>query len=90
MIEYLGKEITVKIDRPLGSKYPEYNFIYPINYGYVECTKAGDNEEIDAYILGIFEHISSFNGKVIGIIKRNDDIGVILCGSYLVENQIVI
>ena len=72
-IEYLGKVITVKIDRPMGSKHPKHNFIYPINYGYIEGTKAGDGGEIYAYILGIFEPISSFKGKVIGIIKRKDD-----------------
>ena len=42
--EYLEKQVTVKIDRPLGSshseKYP--NHIYPINYGYIENTISGD------------------------------------------------
>ena len=28
MIEYLGKEVEVKIDRPLGTLHPEYNFYY--------------------------------------------------------------
>lgn len=74
MIDYLGKEVTVKIDRPMGSKHPEHDFIYPINYGYIEGTKAGDGEEIDAYVLGVFEPINSFRGKVISIIKRNDDV----------------
>jgi len=74
MIDYLGKEITVKIDRQMGNKHPEHDFIYPINYGYIEGTKAGDGEEIDAYVLGVFEPIDSFRGKVIGIIKRNDDV----------------
>lgn len=74
MIDYLGKEITVKIDRPMGSKHLEHDFIYPINYGYIEGTKAGDGEEIDAYVLGVFEPIDSFRGKVISIIKRNDDV----------------
>lgn len=74
MIEYLGKEITVRIDRPMGSKHPEHNFIYPINYGYIEVTKAGDREKIEVYVLGVFEPVSSFKGKVIGIIKRNNDV----------------
>ncbi|WMM23973.1 NUDIX domain-containing protein [Tissierella sp. MB52-C2] len=74
MIEYLGKEIIVKIDRPMGTIHPKHNFIYSINYGYIEGTKAGDSEEIDAYVLGVFRPIDSFKGRVIGIIKRNDDV----------------
>ncbi len=54
MINYLGKKIKVKMDRPLGSKHPKYDLIYPINYGYIEGTESGDAEEIDAYVLGEF------------------------------------
>jgi inorganic pyrophosphatase len=74
MIEYLGREVEVRIDRPLGSKHPDHGFVYPINYGFIEGTKAADYEEIDAYVLGVFEPISTYRGKVIGIIKRNNDI----------------
>lgn len=31
--KYLGKNIKIIIDRPLGSKHPKHGFIYPINYG---------------------------------------------------------
>lgn len=73
MIEYLGKEVSVKVDRPLGSKHPKYSTIYPVNYGYIEGTRSGDGKEIDAYILGVFDPIDNFKGKVIGIIKRKDN-----------------
>lgn len=33
--EYLNKTITIKIYRPLGSRHPKHNFIYPVNYGFV-------------------------------------------------------
>jgi inorganic pyrophosphatase len=71
--EYLGREVKVKIDRPLGSKHPEYGFYYPLNYGYIPNTIGGDGEEIDAYVLGVHEPISQYRGKVIGIIQRKDD-----------------
>lgn len=74
MIQYLGKDIEVKIDRPLGSKHPEYDFYYPVNYGYVEGTVSGDGEEIDVYILGEFEPLDVYSGKVIGVIKRLNDV----------------
>jgi len=73
MLNYLGKTINVKIDRPLGSKHPEYDLIYPINYGYIEGTVSGDGEEIDVYVLGEFAPLSEYEGVVIGVIERSDD-----------------
>ncbi|QTA37912.1 NUDIX domain-containing protein [Thermosipho ferrireducens] len=73
MKQFLGKTVTVKVDRPIGSKHPEYGFYYPVNYGYVPNTLSGDGEETDAYILGIYEPIVEFTGKVIGIIHRKND-----------------
>ena len=72
-IDYLNKTITVKIDRPIGSKHPEYGFIYPINYGFVPNTISNDGEELDCYILGIFEPLETFTGKCIAIIHRIND-----------------
>lgn len=71
--EYLGKELNIVIDRELGSKHPEYGFIYPMNYGYVPDTVSGDGEELDCYLLGVFEPVKTFKGKCIAIIHRVDD-----------------
>lgn len=70
---YLNKTIEVKIDRPLGSRHPKHKFIYTVNYGYVPNTISGDNEELDCYVLGVFEPIESFKGKCIAIIHRTND-----------------
>ena len=53
-IEFLNKKVTVKMDRPMGSKHPKHGFIYPVNYGYIPNTLSGDFEELDAYVLGVF------------------------------------
>ena len=71
--EYLGKELYIKIDRPLGSKHPKYNFIYPLNYGYVPNTISGDSEELDVYLLGVFEPVDNYSGRCIAIIHRTND-----------------
>ncbi len=71
--DYLEKEITCKIDRPLGSEHPNGGLFYPINYGFVPDTVSGDGEEIDCYVLGIYEPIQSFTGKCIAIIHRTND-----------------
>lgn len=72
--EYLGKELNIVIDRGLGSKHPEYGFIYPVNYGYVPDTISGDGEELDCYLLGVFEPVKTYKGKCIAVVHRiNDD-----------------
>lgn len=72
-IDFLDKTLEVTIDRPLGSKHPKHGFIYPVNYGYVPNTISGDGEELDCYILGIYEPIKTFKGKCIAIIHRLND-----------------
>ncbi|MBR1890790.1 MAG: inorganic diphosphatase [Clostridia bacterium] len=71
--EYLGKIVTVTMDRPLGSKHPKHGFIYPVNYGYIPNTVSGDGEELDAYVLGEHEPLKTFTGRVIAIIHRTND-----------------
>ncbi|HEX9664851.1 MAG TPA: inorganic diphosphatase [Patescibacteria group bacterium] len=70
---YLGKTIAVKIDRPLGSKHPEHDFIYPLNYGFISETISSNAAPIDVYVLGVFKPVKMINGKVIAVIKRKDD-----------------
>lgn len=73
--DFLGKVVTVNIDRPLGSVHPKHiDLIYPVNYGYIEGIIAPDGEEQDAYVLGVSEPLKQFTGKVIAIIHRLNDI----------------
>jgi len=71
---WIGKKVKVKIDRQLGSKHPNFKTIYPINYGFIPGTfSEADGEEIDAYVLGVEKSIEKFSGKVVAVIKREDD-----------------
>jgi inorganic pyrophosphatase len=72
-VNYLGKTITIQIDRPLGSPHPQHGFIYPVNYGFLPGTTAGDGEELDAYLLGVFEPVKLYTGVCIAVIHRLDD-----------------
>ncbi len=71
--DYLGKKVLVQMDRPLGSKHPKHGFTYMVNYGFIPNTISGDGEELDAYVLGVFEPLDKFEGKVIAIIHRTND-----------------
>ncbi len=71
--DFLGKEVTVKIDRQLGSRHPKHGFMYMLNYGFIPNTISGDGEELDAYLVGEFEPVEESKGKVIAIIHRTND-----------------
>jgi len=71
--DFLGKEVEVVMDRPLGSKHPKHGFVYEANYGYVPNTKALDGEELDAYYLGVDKPLKRAKGICIAIIHRTND-----------------
>lgn len=71
---FLGKTVSVVIDRPLGSAHPRHGFRYEANYGYVPNVTAPDGEGLDAYVLGVDKPLATFTGTCIAIIHRlNDD-----------------
>lgn len=70
---FLGKIVNVEIDRALGTKHPKHGFIYTVNYGFVPNTISGDGEELDCYVLGIYEPLETFTGKCIAYIHRTND-----------------
>ena len=44
-----------------------------VHYGYVPNTISGDGEELDAYLLGVFEPVEEYEGECIAIIHRTND-----------------
>ena len=68
----LGQFVHVIVDRPIG--YQHSGTVYPVNYGYIPGLIAGDGEDQDAYILGVDKPIEVFDGQVIGIIQRKNDV----------------
>lgn len=71
--DFLGKKVSVEIDRPLGTRHPKHGFMYMLNYGLIPKTISGDGEELDAYLVGEFEPVEKSSGKVIAIIHRTND-----------------
>ncbi len=47
--------------------------MYMLNYGYVPGVFSPDGEELDAYVLGVFEPVQRFEGRCIAVIQRLDD-----------------
>ncbi len=71
----IGCYVRGKIDRPLGSRHPRHpDMTYPVNYGYVDGVFAEDNAEQDIYLLGTDIPVTEFEGRVIAVYRRSDDI----------------
>lgn len=73
---YLGKTVKIEIDRPIGYVHHkgEKTLVYPINYGYIPGVLGGDGEELDVFLLGVDEPVSKYEGRIIGIVYRADDV----------------
>lgn len=73
---YLGKTVTVGIDRPIGyiHRKKDRTLVYPINYGYIPGVLGGDGEELDVYLLGVDRPVEQFTARIIGIVYRRNDV----------------
>lgn len=73
---YLGKTVTIGIDRPIGyvHRKKDKTLVYPINYGYIPGVLGGDGEELDVYLLGVDTPVKTYTARIIGIVFRRDDV----------------
>ena len=73
---YLGKNVKIKIDRPIGyvHKKENHTLIYPVNYGYIPGVIGGDGEELDVYLLSVIEPGEEYTARVIAIAHRENDV----------------
>jgi inorganic pyrophosphatase len=50
-LDSLVAEEGLAVDRPKGSRHPRYpSLVYPLVYGYLEDTRAGDGDGIDVWL----------------------------------------
>jgi inorganic pyrophosphatase len=75
LLKLIGEEVTIYIDRPIGSRHPNHqDIVYGVNYGYIKEIIALDNEYQDAYLLGVDEPIKKVKGKVYAVVERENDV----------------
>ncbi|MCX4377486.1 MAG: NUDIX domain-containing protein [Lachnospiraceae bacterium] len=71
----IGKVVRGTVDRPLGSSHPNHpEMVYLVNYGYVDDVFADDGTEQDVYLFGTDKPLKKFEGKVIAVWHRFDDV----------------
>lgn len=50
-LQCLLEKSEIIIERPKNSAHPKYpDFIYPVDYGFLQGTKASDNNEVDIFV----------------------------------------
>jgi inorganic pyrophosphatase len=91
--KYLGKEVKVKIDRPLGSTHPRFDkLVYTSNYGEVDGVIAPDGDFLDAYVLKVDKPLKEYTGSVIAIVHRltddDDKLVVVPTGETMTDEEI--
>jgi inorganic pyrophosphatase len=81
--EYLGKNIHIEIDRPIGyiHEKEKYSLHYNINYGYIPGVLSGDDEELDVYLLGVDEPVEEYTCTIIAVAHRINDVEDKLVGA---------
>lgn len=80
--KYLGTQVTIEIDRPIGTPHPKHNeILYPINYGFIPGVLGGDQEELDVYLLGVEEIVNTYEVEIIAIVHRYNDVEDKLVGA---------
>ena len=88
----LGYEVSVDVDRPLGSVHPRLGYTYPVNYGELPAIRAPDGGGLDAYVLGPSGPLRRARGCVTAVIERigEDDpkLVVVTSGTHVTRTEI--
>lgn len=72
----LGRNVRVRVARPIGTKHPKFGFTYERNFGFVEGVKSPNGLPQGAYILGIDHPVREFEGRVAAVVRRENRRGV--------------
>lgn len=74
----LGKYMRVRVTNPIGSVDEQSGNAYALNFGAVESQLEPHSPVKGAYVIGINHPVKNFDGRVIGVVRRNGKKGVVL------------
>lgn len=90
MLDTLVESSRIIIDRPKGSRHPRYpEDIYPLDYGYLEATIAGDGQGIDVWRGSSPTQAVTTIILTIDLVKRDSEIKILL-GCTAEEKQLIL
>jgi inorganic pyrophosphatase len=78
-LDALVASSEVVIDRPRGSRHPRYpDLVYPLDYGYLKGTTAGDGGGIDVWVGSLAEQQVTGIIVTVDLAKRDSEIKILL------------
>jgi inorganic pyrophosphatase len=78
-LDSLIQAARVVVDRPKGSPHPRYpSIVYPLDYGYLEGTSAGDGDGIDVWRGSLVEAQLDAIVCTVDLVKRDAEIKLLL------------
>jgi inorganic pyrophosphatase len=90
LLDELVRACRLKIDRPQGTPHPRYpDLIYPLDYGYLEGTRSGDEGGIDVWVGSALEKTVTAVICTVDLHKRDAEVKILL-GCTPVEAQTVL
>ncbi len=89
-LDQLIAESSVRLDRPKGSAHPRYpDFIYPLDYGYLENTRTMDGGGLDVWVGSLPGKALVAIVSTVDVLKRDVEIKLLL-GCTEAEQQAVL
>jgi len=87
-LDKLVSESTIAIDRSKGVKHPRFDFIYPLDYGYLENTSSMDGSGIDIWHGSLSTDFCDALICTVDLMKNDSEIKLLL-GCTEEEKEIV-
>lgn len=88
----LGKHVRICVTNPIHSVDESRGIEYQLNFGTVEGLKAYKKPVEGAYIMGVSHPVRSFEGRVIGVVRRKGSNSSLLVvapkNKWFIDNQI--
>ena len=89
MLDELLAKYKIVIDRPKGSKHPKYqDYIYPLDYGFLEGTSSSDGAGIDVWIGS--SQVKQVNGIISSVDLKKGDLEIKILYSCTFEEIMTI
>ena len=78
-LDELVAACTLRIDRPRGSAHPRYpDWIYPLDYGYLEGTRSADGGGIDIWVGSLADKKVTAIVCTVDTVKRDSEMKILI------------
>lgn len=73
----------IVLDRPRGTAHPRYpDFIYPLDYGYLQGTRSSDGDGIDVWVGSLSENRVTGVIVCVDLLKRDSECKVLIACTH--------